>query len=85
MKHEQGGADLAHGRPRTKKELKEAIADDPEKVHLYSTNNTTQGWSGYASALPEDVHFLVVGPDPYNKRNWYATVKKNKRGVLAVT
>lgn len=85
MKHEQGGADTAVGPPRTKKALKEAITGDPSTVRLYSTNNITQGWSGYASELPDGVSFLVVGPDPYTKRTWYAKVERNSRGVLAVS
>lgn len=71
---EQGGADFRSDK-KTKKALKEAIAANPDEVYLYSTS-AFGGWSGMASALPEDMKFNVVGPDPYKNRSWYATVTR---------
>jgi hypothetical protein len=34
---------------------------------------------------PEGTELSVVGPDPYNKRTWYATVKLNKSGRVVCT
>lgn len=32
--------------------------------------------------IPEDVTLVVVGPDPYTRRNWYANVKIGRNGKL---
>jgi hypothetical protein len=42
-------------------------------------------FSGTADQLPEDAEFNVVGPDPYTRRDWYATVKWGVRGTLTVS
>ena len=78
---EQGGC-----RPRcqTKKQLKEAVRDIPDKVYLYTTS-MFNGWSGRAVDLPDGMQFNVVGPDPERSRKWYATVKKKADGTLVVT
>jgi hypothetical protein len=81
MRQEQGGCSP---RCETKKQLKEAVRDIPHKVYLKSTSNFG-GWSGRADELPKDMEFLVVGPDPYRRRNWYATVKQGRGGKLVVT
>ena len=83
--HIQGGADFPHnGSPnlkrKTKSALKKAIAEDPTSVHLYDTTapmfKSAPKFTGAANELPEDVTFNVVGPDPYTKRDWYATVTR---------
>lgn len=34
---------------------------------------------------PTETHLQVVGPDPYTKRNWYATVKVGRGGKVQVS
>lgn len=34
---------------------------------------------------PAETHLQVVGPDPYNSRNWYATVKVGRGGKVVVS
>jgi hypothetical protein len=34
---------------------------------------------------PAGTELQVVGPDPYSKRNWYATVKVDRNGKVTVT
>jgi hypothetical protein len=83
--HIQGGARFECAGRRTKKALKEAIAADPTKVELYATSSMGPQFSGTADQLPEDAEFSVVGPDPYTRRDWYATVKWGVRGTLTVS
>lgn len=33
---------------------------------------------------PAETHLQVVGPDPYNSRKWYATVKVGRNGKVTV-
>lgn len=84
MSHIQGGADFDAPR-KTKMAFKAAIKEHPEDVYLYATSNMGPQFSGRASVLPDDVEFLVVGPDPYSKRDWYANVKVGVKGKLVVS
>lgn len=76
----QGGAEFV-AEKNTKKALKEAIKERPTAVWLFSTS-AFGGWSGFASDLPPGATFNVIGPDPYKKRSWYATVKKDPSGTV---
>lgn len=49
---------------KTKKELKAAVGQTPEFIETSLFGNEYKG----------DGRYTVVGPDPYNKRSWYATV-----------
>lgn len=84
--HIQGGArfESSNGK-KTKTALKAAINADPSKVRLYATSGMGPQFNGSPSDLPDDAEFVVVGPDPYRKRDWYATVKKGVKGKLVVT
>jgi hypothetical protein len=78
--------DQGDGSPRckTKKELKELCKESPEKVLLNSTSAFGNGFSGFATELPEGTTFTVVGPDPFRDRRWYANVVR-KNGVVKVS
>jgi hypothetical protein len=81
----QGGAEfpLTNGsKNKTKKALKDAIKADPSKVYMYDTSAFGSKFSGPANALPEGVCFNVVGPDPYSRRDWYASVYKGRNGMV---
>jgi hypothetical protein len=82
----QGGADFQsiNGK-KTKTALKAAINTDPSRVQLYATSSMGPQFRGTADTLPADAEFLVVGPDPYTRRDWYATIKRGVRGNLVVT
>ena len=73
------GAYVGGQRPKSKKALREALAASPGTVFFDSTAafGAHAGEDLPAVRLPEilggDV-LEVVGPDPYSKRNWYATV-----------
>lgn len=68
---------------KTKKSLKEAIQETPEKVHFYSTSTFTP-FSGGPDKLEIGTKYSVVGPDPYTSRKWYATVEKLANGKVTV-
>lgn len=80
----QGGADFRVKGRKTKTALKEAIKADSSKVYLYDTSAFGSKFSSPASDLPEGVVFNVVGPDPFTRRDWYASVYRNTKGVVAV-
>lgn len=85
--HEQGGADFEYiGKRKSKSAFKAAIKDSPANVYLFSTTAVpgAEKWSGTADKLPDGMEFNVVGPDPYTRRDWYATVTKTARGKLKV-
>ena len=85
MTHIQGGAESDRGGViKTKKELKEAVAADASTIFLYSTGLSGPQFNGLASQLPDDMEFLVVGPNPHRKRDWYATVKHGRSGLTVV-
>ncbi len=77
------GAHVHDSRPKTKKMLKQAVADNPARVHL----DTTSMFGGFAGRLDRAPagRYDVVGPDPYTKRNWYATVEVRPDGTIKVS
>jgi hypothetical protein len=69
----------------TKKALREAIVDDPASVQLYGTSDLGPQFEGETAAdCPEGVKLQVAGPDPYTRRNWYATIE-NRGGKIVVS
>jgi hypothetical protein len=69
----------------TKKALREAVAANPESVMLYGTSPLGPQFEGETAAdCPEGVKLAVVGPDPYTRRNWYATIE-NRGGKIVVS
>jgi hypothetical protein len=55
---------LGYSKP-TKKSLKESIGEDFNPIET----------SMFGIEYKGDGNYAVVGPDPYNKRNWFAEVK----------
>jgi len=83
----QGGAEFVYSPRKTKAALMRAIKEDPTRVYLTDTTAPVLGdtkWQGRASDLPDGVVFNVVGPDPFTKRDWYASVYRNKTGGITV-
>jgi hypothetical protein len=71
----------------TKKALKEAVKLDPSTVTFYGTSllgpqlPSVSFSAARLSEMPEGTKLAVVGPDPYNRRDWYATVEIGRNGV----
>ncbi len=69
----------------TKQALKEAVATDPASVQLYGTSPLGPQFTGDTAAdCPPEHKLAVVGPDPYSRRNWYATIEW-KDGKIVVS
>lgn len=64
----------------SKKALKEAVA---QRDVWFATTSMFDG--GVNMDAPRDGETLqVCGPNPYNKRRWYASVTRNAKGELKV-
>lgn len=71
-------------RIKTKKQLREELASDPASVEFDTTSmfDKASGYSG--NSFPQGVTLTVVGPDPYSKRSWYASVSRKADGTIKV-
>jgi len=80
------GAYLVYNMERVKykKQLKELINSDPSLVTFDRTSAYEGGFLN-ASEIPQGDTLVVVGPDPYNARKWYANVIKTADGTIKVT
>lgn len=65
----------------TKKALKEAVANGDEVTFMDTSAFGNRGVVAAADLRPGDV---VVGPDPYSRRDWYANVKQTRNGLRVV-
>lgn len=69
-------------RINTKAALKAAVKADASQVTFYSTSLVGgQLFDGPVSEMPEGATLSVVGPDPYNSRKWYASIKRGPKGI----
>lgn len=60
---------------KSKKHLGEMVRADPRGVIFYATSPLGPQFDGPVAELdPLDILY-VVGPDPENKRTWYAQIK----------
>lgn len=69
----------------TKGMLKNAMRTAPETVTLYSTSAFGPNYSTNGAQLDASIIYTIVGPDPYNNRKWYATIKVNANGKVMVS
>jgi hypothetical protein len=60
-------------RPRSKKEVREAVREMPHKVRIEYTG-IMEGYDGMVKQAP-DGDYDFVGPDPYTKRNFYGVIE----------
>jgi len=70
----------------TKTDLKGRFANYPRTVELYVTDafGPNAGKVVFGDDLDIGVKYSVVGPNPYKKRSWYATVEKLPNGKITV-
>lgn len=65
---------FVHGaRPASKAAIRRAVAADPSSVRLEATSMFGNEYDGPVSSAP-DGSYLIVGPDPYSRRNFYGKV-----------
>ena len=60
-------------RPKSKKEIKEAVANNPETVIIEATSLFGNEYNG-TIADATDGNYTFVGPDPYTNRKFYGTL-----------
>jgi hypothetical protein len=79
----QGGVEFMGGK-KTKGRLKELIGLNPASVYLYDTSASGSKFNGTVDKLPVGIVFNVIGPDPYSKRDWYASIERDRFGTIRV-
>ena len=85
-----GAKHTTGARVKTKAELKRTLKATPAAVVFDPTDAFTTTSPVVASDLGwrpriADEVWQIVGPDPYNDRKWYASVRVNRLGNLVVT
>jgi hypothetical protein len=85
------GAFVDGQRPKSKKAVREALADDPYRVTFDPTSpfdpayGTVLAGADLGTILAGGHKLTLVGPDPETKRNFFGTVElKTVRGELRV-
>ncbi len=72
------GVFISNRRPSSKKEIKEVMATNPERVTF--ENTSMHGGSDYdGTNVPDGLTF--VGPDPYKKRAFYGAISRKGERV----
>lgn len=69
-------------RPKSKKAVREAVADNPARVSLEATSIFGNEYDGSVADAP-DGFYTFVGPDPYRARNFFGNIDK-KPGKIKV-
>jgi hypothetical protein len=73
-----GAKNRAGERFKTKRALREALEDAPSEV-LFDPTSWHSGSAQIdicADSIPRGLRLVVVGPDPYSHRQWYAQVSQ---------
>lgn len=78
----QGIFILGHGRPKSKKQVREEAQKNPEFVVIEATSVFGNEYDGPASDMPEGQTIYFVGPDPYTKRNFYGQITRKGDKVV---
>lgn len=65
-------------RPKSKKELKEAVQDSPGLVILQPTGREGE-YAGPLLGAPKDRRLPVAGPDPLLRRSWFGEIVWSER------
>jgi len=71
-------------RPKSKKAVREAVADDPRRVMVEATSLFGGEYGGSLDGWDGSGHITFVGPDPYNNRRFYGNVVVGKDGKFRV-
>lgn len=71
---------------KSKKALREAVeAEGPEAVGVFGTSMFGNETAVTVAELAElDSSAVIVGPDVYTDRRWYANVVKDKSGKVKI-
>jgi hypothetical protein len=63
-------------RPKSKKEVREMLANDPKRVSLEATSWFGNEYQGDVRGMPEGVEILFVGPNPHSDRRFYGGITR---------
>jgi hypothetical protein len=76
------GAYVNGNRPPTKKALRIAMTSNPESVYFDSTSplGPRANQKITLNDMGNDI-LMVCGPNPYTKRDWYATIQNTSKGI----
>ena len=66
-------------RPKSKKEVKEAVAANPLRVRIEATSVFGNEYDGVLTSAPNG-SYTFVGPDPHTSRKFYGTITVSERG-----
>lgn len=61
-------------RPKSKKEVREAVNDRTKVVEVEATSMFGNEYGGLVQYAPDGIRIDFVGPDPYTKRNFYGSL-----------
>jgi hypothetical protein len=75
------GLFIGNRRPKSKKEVKEAIAAGTPEVYAEATSFHGNEFDGRLSDLAVGQQVVFVGPDPHRDRRFYGTVKMTANGL----
>lgn len=78
------GARLNGADVPSKKALREAVAAGDPGLIFYTTSIFDETARFGLDAIPAFKSLSVVGPNPYSKRSWYATVEVTRGGIVRV-
>lgn len=71
-------------RPKSKKAVREAAADDPSRVYVESTSMFGGEYGGSLADWDGRQSITFVGPDPYTSRKFYGNIVMKADGSLQV-
>lgn len=63
-------------RPKSKKQIKEAVAENLSLVDIEATSMNGGEYGGPLVDAPDGTMIVFVGPDPYKSRKFYGTITK---------
>jgi hypothetical protein len=78
------GIFVKYARPKSKKQIRETVADAPGSVSIEATSLFGNEYDGPVSEAPPGAYHFV-GPDPYTKRNFYGTITVKPDGTVKVS
>lgn len=79
------GIYLNMSRPKSKKAIREALADPNVTIYAEATAFFGNEFEGNIENLPKTSKVVFAGPDPHSNRRFYGTIAWNAKGVLTVT
>jgi hypothetical protein len=70
---------------KSKKDLKDAVAErGAENVAVFGTSMFGDENGATVADLADNLRAVIVGPDVYNDRKWYANVKTKRDGTIYI-